>query len=147
MAAATAACWVSNCSPSGVPDLVRTSGTRVEPGHEHLVAYVPVPYGQLLIANLVPGGKLALLLADVHSNLSFQFKGRLVSHRPSNGEELAFQRRYVEDFCREIEKQGMVGWELLFPVYFRQPSLALVMRVEEVYEQTPKAGTGERIYF
>ncbi len=138
--------WVSNCDAVGAPDLVRTMGVRAEPDDEHLVAFVPVPYARNLIAQLVPGGKLALLHVNVNTYVSWQFKGHYVSHRPSTAGEVEFQRRYVEDFCREIEKQGMV-WETTFPVLFRQPSITLRMRAAEVYEQTPKAGTGERVFF
>ncbi len=143
---ANATFWVSSCNAEGTPDLVRTMGVRAEPDGEHLVAFIPVPYAQKLIAQLVPGQKLALMQANLHTYVSLQFKGRCVSHRPSTAGEIEFQRRYVDGFCREIEKQGMAQ-ETTFPVLFRQPSIALVVRVEEVYEQTPKAGTGERLFF
>ncbi|HEX8529688.1 MAG TPA: hypothetical protein VF646_06680 [Cytophagales bacterium] len=138
--------WVSSSDAEGAPDLVRTMGVRVEPDGEHLVTFVPVPYAGNLIAQLAPGEKLALLQVNVNTYVSWQFKGHCVSHRPSTADEVAFQRRYVEDFCREIEKQGM-AWETTFPVLFRQPSITLRMRAAEVYEQTPKAGTGERMFF
>jgi hypothetical protein len=138
--------WVSNCDAVGAPDLVRTMGVRAEPDGQHLVAFVPVPYARNLVAQLVPGGKLTLLHVNVNTYVSYQFKGHCVWHRPSTADEIDFQRHYMGDFCREIEKHGMV-WETTFPVLFRQPSLTLLMRAAEVYEQTPKAGTGERVFF
>ncbi len=138
--------WLSNCDAEGTPDLVRVMGVRAEPDGEHLTVYVPVPYGQTLLAQLVPGGKLSLLHANVNTYVSLQFKGHHVSHRPSTAGEVEFQRRYLDGFCREIERQGLLR-EVVFPVFFRQPSITLVMRVEEVNDQTPKAGTGERIFF
>ncbi len=142
--AAPAAFWLSNCDAEGTPDLVRVMGVRAEPDGEHLVTFVPVPYAQNLIAQLAPGEELALLHANVHNYVSLQFKGRCVSHHPSTAEEVEFQRRYMDGFCHEIEGQGLVP-EVAFRVFFRQPSITLVMRVEEVYEQTPRAGTGGRI--
>jgi hypothetical protein len=142
--AVSTAFWVSNCDAEGTPDLVRAMGVRAEPDGEHLVTFIPVPYAQNLIAQLAPGEKLTLLHANVRTYVSLQFKGRCVSHCPSTAEEVESQRRYLDGFCQEIEDQGMVR-EVAFPVFFRQPSVTVVMRVEEVYEQTPKTGSGGRI--
>ncbi len=142
--AVSTAFWVSNCDAEGTPDLVRVMGVRAELDGEHLVTFVPVPYAQNLIAQLAPGGKLTLLHANVCTYVSLQFKGRCVSHRPSTAEEVEFQRRYLDGFCQEIRNQGMVP-DVAFAVFFRQPSVTVVMRVEEVYEQTPKSGTGGKI--
>lgn len=141
------AIWVSNCSPDLAPDLVRLMGVRVEPDHEHLTLYVPVPLGRKVIANLTPAATLAFLFAVIHDNTSFQCKGKYVSHRPCTEEEVAFQRRYVQGFCRELTRQGLLDQEAFFKVYFHQPSIALRMRVEEIYEQTPRAGTGGKAIF
>jgi hypothetical protein len=140
----TATFWLGNSNPDGMPDMVRLSGLRVAPDHQHLDLYVGVPFGRVMLDQLAPGSKLSMLYADVHSYRSFQCKGPCVSCHPSTDEEVAFQRTYVEKFCRGIGRQGF-DWEALFSVFFRQPSMTVIMRVEAMYEQTPKAGTGEQI--
>jgi hypothetical protein len=139
-----AALWLCNCSAAGMPDAVRLMGAHAEPDSDHLILYVPVPLGKDFVNNLSAGGKLAFLFAIVHDNTSFQFKGTCVSYWPSTETEVESQRTYVKAFCRELQQQGLDP-ERFFFMYFRQPGITVRMRVEEIYEQTPKAGTGGKI--
>ncbi len=139
--------WISNCSMERTPDMARLLGARVEPDGEHLTIYVPVPYAKDFILNLSPVGKLAFLFAVIYDNTSFQLKGTYVSHWSCTDDEIDFQRNYVQAFCRELTKQGFNNPKVPFKVYFQQPSIAVRMKVEEIYEQTPKEGTGEQASF
>jgi hypothetical protein len=139
-----AAIWLSNADAGGQPDLVRLLAVRVEPDREHLTAFVPLSRGRNLLDNLAVSSRLSFLFALVVGVESYQLKGTYVSHHPCSAGEVAFQRESLERFGRVVASQGLSG-EKAFAAYFSQPSVAVIMRIEEIYEQTPKAGTGGRV--
>jgi hypothetical protein len=55
-----------------------------------------------------------------------------------------YQRAYVDRFAENLVRQQLPR-EQIIAAYFQQPSFAVRLRVEELYEQTPRKGTGERI--
>jgi hypothetical protein len=140
-----AAIWVSNADADGQPDLVRLTGVRMEPDRQHLTLFLPLRTGQGILHNLAGTHQLSFLFALLHTNASYQLKGTYVSHWPCTDEEVAFQRDFLHRMGPVLEKQGLSP-EQVFRAYFHQPSAALRMRVEEIYEQTPRQGTGQRIH-
>ncbi len=141
-----AALWLSNAGANGQPDVVRLLAVRVEADREHLTAFVPLPQGQGVLDNLAVTPRLAFLFALIVGTTSYQLKGTYASHRPCTAAEVAFCRDYLTRFGRVLVGQGFSP-EKAFAAYFSPSGVALTMRVEEMYEQTPKAGTGERMFF
>ena len=140
------AIWLSNADAGRQPDLVRLLAVPVEPDREHLTAFVPRSHGRNLLDNLAVSSRLSFLFALVTGNQSYQLQGTCVSQHPCTAEEVAFQRDSLERFGRVLARQGLSG-EKAVAAYFSQPSVALTMRIEEIYEQTPKAGTGGKATF
>jgi hypothetical protein len=140
-----AALWLSNADAGGQPDLVRLLAVRVEPDREHLTAFVPLPGGQRVLDNLALSPRLSFLFALVlGGNRSYQLKGTYGSHHPCTEAEVAYQQDYLNRFARVLVEQGFSP-QKVFAAYFSPSSVALTIRIEEMYEQTPKPGTGGRI--
>jgi hypothetical protein len=55
-----------------------------------------------------------------------------------------YQRAYVGRFGEGLVQQQLPR-EQIITAYFHQPSFAVRRRVDEIYEQTPRKATGERI--
>jgi hypothetical protein len=141
-----AALWLSNAGPNRQPDVVRLLAVRVEPDREHLTALVPLPQGQGVLDNLAVTPKLSFLFALILGTRSYQLKGTYVSHRPCTEAEVAFGRDYLTRFSQVLVGQGFAP-EKAFAAYFSPSGVALTMRIEEMYEQTPRPGTGGKVTF
>jgi hypothetical protein len=105
---------------------------------------VPVAYGQTLLQNLATTHNMSFLSANVYSYVSYQVKGRYISHRECTGEEVKYQLAYANSFTDALATQGFPK-SMLFHVYNQQPCITMYMIAEEAYEQTPKKGTGKKL--
>ena len=139
-----AAIWASNCNRRLEPELVRLSGVQVEADSERLLLFVPLKYGAEFVSNFANTHKLSFLMAIILTNESYQLKGDYLSHRACTEPEVAYQRRFLSYFCNALENQFLPS-DRAFQAYFDQGSIAVRMLVREVYEQTPKAGTGKKL--
>jgi hypothetical protein len=88
--------------------------------------------------------KLTFLTAIIYTYESYQIKGSYISQRESTGEEIAYQKAYMDGFTDALATQGL-SKDKGYKAYFRQPCVALRIAVEEVYEQTPKKGAGGKL--
>ncbi len=138
------ALWASNCDKQRVPDLVRVQGVRVDTNKEQITFYVSVKMGETFLQNFTMTDKLSLLMASTETHESYQLKGSYLSQRPCTSSEIQYQKEYLLGFCKAIEGLG-ISKEKAFALYYQQPTVAVRMLVQEVYEQTPKIGTGEKM--
>ncbi len=136
--------WLCNRNARLVADVTRLMSARVEPDRQHVLAYVSGPGGAGVLANLAVAPGLTLLMAIMDTYEAYQVKGTCTGQRACTPEEVAYQRAYVEGFADALARQQLPR-ERAIAAYFRQPSVAVRLRVEELYEQTPRKGTGERI--
>jgi hypothetical protein len=137
--------WLSNASAFREPDVVRTMGARVEPNRRHVVVYVPESGGADLIRNLAGSPRITLLTALINTYESYQFKGDYAGHWACSTEEVEYQRTYLDGFAASSMQFYGLPKEKIIVAYFRQPAVSIRMRIDEVYEQTPRKGTGQRI--
>jgi hypothetical protein len=140
----TTSIWLCNRNARLVPDIVRLMSARVEADRQHVLAYVPGPSGAGVLANLAVAPRLTLLIAHIYTYEAYQLKGTYIEHRACTPAEVEYQRAYVERFADGLVRQQLPR-EQIIAAYFHQPSFAVRLRVEELYEQTPRKGTGERI--
>jgi hypothetical protein len=138
--------WLGNASAFREPDVVRTMGARVEPDRRHVVVYVPESGGADLIRNLAGNPRITLLTAVINTYESYQFKGDYAGHWACSAEEVEYQRTYLEGFAASSMQFYGLPKEKIIVAYFRQPAVSIRMRIEEGYEQTPRKGTGQRIF-
>jgi hypothetical protein len=141
----TAAIWASNCDSQQVPELARLQGVQVEADKEHITFYVSLKFGEHLINNFAITDKLTFLMAIILTNESYQIKGNYIWHRPCSSAEIKYQEVYYQGFCDTLERQGL-SKEKAYKAYYHQPSMVVYMHIKEVYEQTPKVGTGEKLH-
>lgn len=140
----TTSIWLCNRNDRLVPDVVRLMGAQVEPDGRHVLAYVPGPSGSGVLANLAITPRLTLLVGHVYTYEAYQVKGTYTGHRACTPAEVEYQRAYVAGFADGLVQQQLPR-EKIVAAYFRQPSFAVRLRVEELYEQTPRKGTGGKI--
>ena len=140
----TTSIWLCNRNARLIPDIVRLMGARVEPDGRHVLAYAPGPTGPGVLANLAVASRLTLLVGHIYTYEAYQVKGTYTGHRACIPAEVEYQRAYVAAFAENLVQQQLPR-ERIIAAYFHQPSFAVRLRVEELYEQTPRQGAGERI--
>ena len=98
-----------------VPFGHRVSGWCIGADGRTLTAFIPEPFTAGLVESLQENGELALTVEDFPSHETYQFKGRYVSHRPAQREDIAIVDRIRERFMKSMRAvfpalpEGIVG--------------------------------------
>lgn len=100
-----------------------------------------------ILSDLENNGRIALFVSVPGTHESYQFKGRYLSHRPTDEADVAVQVRYRS---RLVAKSVEAGYpeELARPMvlgFAYTPGVAITFQVEEVFLQTPGPDAGKRI--
>lgn len=136
--------WLCNSNEQLQTATVRLMGARVEEDRKHITVYVPVQYGAEVIRNLATTDKITFLTAIIHTYVSYQVKGTYISQCACTEADIAYQWAYMDGFTDALAKQGLSKQKGI-KAYYQQPSIAMRILAEEVYEQTPRKGTGEKV--
>jgi hypothetical protein len=124
------------CRPEGA----RGFGAVVAPGRTELTVFVAAANGERTIANARANGRVAVCFTRIVDHRSMQLKGGALEVRDARPDERALVERYRD---RLVEIMGEVGVPPRIVLRLnRWPALALRMRIEEVFVQTPGPGAG-----
>jgi len=133
--------WAATCDAENVPDVVHVNGlSPVESGNQ-ITLFLSKRYSETFVANLELNPELALIGTNVQTFEGYQFKGHFRSLRPCTPEEEQMQLNFIDRFTTVIELMGF-NRQWYYDSYFHQPSLAITFTVHDIFEQTPKKGTG-----
>lgn len=95
------------------------------------------------IENIDNNKLVSITLASPLSYECYQFKGKCITYRDSNEIDQGNIERYLKGFNDALNILGIRdGIIYKWP---SQPSMAIEMKVEEIFEQTPKVGAGKSI--
>lgn len=138
--------WAANCNEKGSPDIIRCCGISYQPDKNELVLFIGEKLAAVFLANTKTNPLISLIGTSLYTLESYQYKGRFTGFRPCTEEEVEWQYRYVSQFADTLTIVGF-NWEkeTVVKSFFHQPSVAIGFRIDEVFEQTPRKGTGERI--
>jgi hypothetical protein len=128
-----------------VPFGHRVSGWRIGADGRTLTALTTEPVTAGLIESLQENGQLALTVEDFPAHETYQFKGRYVSHRPAQHEDLAIVDRIRQRFMKNMRAVFPALPEGIAGAFISNPILAVEFEVSEIYVQTPGPGAGARI--
>jgi hypothetical protein len=130
-----------------VPHLYWVCGWAVEPEPGHLAFFVAEPYPARLLRDVGVCSRIALTIEHIGPHETYQFKGDYASSRaPGASERAVFERcraRFVRD-VQEIETRFAFSKETL-ERYLGEPASVVVLRVQEIFLQTPGPGAGRRL--
>ncbi len=145
--ATDSAIWLGNSSQQHEPDLVRLMSVAVDSENNQLVMTAPLRLCTQILENLNYNKRMSFLVASLASLESYQIKGKYLGHGDCTDEDIAFQEKYLLNFCEAAKRLGVpVINEHVFGIYFHQPSIRIRLSMDEVFEQTPKNNSGNRIY-
>jgi hypothetical protein len=120
----------------------RAVGAFVCPDRESVTVYLNKALAAKAVANLEDNGRVALTLSRPYDHRSLQIKGLLVSLRDGTEEDRIKQERWLAGFVEHLYIVGLPRSVIRQLKIF--PSVALTMRIEDVFVQTPGPGAGRR---
>lgn len=136
--------WSGSYSPDHKIEIIRLSGALVAEDRLHVDLFVPSRYASLYLRNVAVHPRVSLMFSHTHTFEAFQVKGDFLSWRPCTPEEVSYQRSYMQGFAENLVSIGLPNGMKIY-AYFEEPAIAMRLQAREVYEQTPKSGTGNRI--
>jgi len=121
-------------------------GTRawalvVEDDLTHAVAFLNEGGAGPIRRNVEDNGRVAIAVSRPSDHRSCQLKGTAVEVRPCLAGERAEVERQADGFLRELEAIGIP--RSLTSAWNVWPCVAVRVRVDSVFEQTPGPGAGE----
>jgi hypothetical protein len=124
------------------PQVQRAVGAVVGADRESVTVFLTKAIAGKSIANLEDNGCLALTLSRPYDHRSLQLKGRVLGIRDATDAERPQQERWLAGFVENLYIVGLPrGMTRQLAVF---PSIAVTMRVEDLFVQTPGPGAGRR---
>jgi hypothetical protein len=132
---------------SGIPHLQWVCGWAAEPDPAHLAFFLAEPFPARLQRDVAACPRIALTIENIGPHETYQFKGDYAGSRPPGpAERVAFEgcrTRFVRA-VREIETRFDFSEEPLARS-MGEPASVVVLRVDEIFLQTPGPGAGRRL--
>ena len=122
---------------------VRVVAVAVDADGAHVVAFVPEPASREVLADLRSNGQAALVFARPPDERACQLKGTLTHARPATVDE----RPVVEaQWRRWLDRLTTIGYpHEMFAHWTTWPCVALRVKVDAIFNQTPGPGAGAPI--
>jgi hypothetical protein len=130
-----------------VPHFHWVAGWSVEPDRASLVFFLGGPFAERLLLDVAECPRLALTIEHIGPHETYQFKGDFAGSRPVGPAERVASERCRERFVQHVQAID-TRWNFSpeqLTRYHGGPELAAVLRVEEIYLQTPGPAAGRRI--
>ena len=137
--------WAAGVGEGKVCELTRASGFIIE-DNEHITFFLPTRLFEIIEPTLSTDSKVSFLMASIKNFESYQIKGAYKSHQLCTEENVDFYRLKVLKIIDILSGMGLDG-KSVFGFLLDQPSIAVTMHCSEMYEQTPKPGTGGRLIY
>jgi len=121
----------------------RAYGAVVNSEGDQLTFYINAKAFKNIEQNLLANGQLALAFGRPTDYRAVQVKGTFLSQREADARDQLIIERYLLMFADIVEKLG--GNAKPYRALPALPAVAINMRIESVFNQTPGSMTGESI--
>ncbi len=128
--------------PMNVPDVTRVMGLAAM-SRRRLRVLVSTE-ARTAHANAQPGARVAVLVTNITNYRSIQLKGTVVTgvHERTAG-DMALVHHHIDTFCEASPQVGLTPDSAVR--FFSLDVAAIVLDVDDLYDQTPGPGAGRRI--
>ena len=123
------------------PEYQRILGCQMV-DNNHIKFYFDLPTARNTIANLEDNGTVAIVGCS-NTFESYQLKGKAVRWAKVTADESNSMDEYMEQFSVAMQVFGLPK-DLVYK-YPHTEMMAVLMEVIDIFEQTPKVGTGGKI--
>ncbi|MEA2752320.1 MAG: hypothetical protein QOI41_6463, partial [Myxococcales bacterium] len=127
------------------PTAMRAMGASVAADRRTVTIFLPEQTAARTLANLAleDGGRIAVTFSRPSDYRSLQIKGRCLGTRRTTEEERTKLESYSAAFVVDLEVVGLA--RQLTERLTSWPSIALQVAIEDLYEQTPGPGAGQKL--
>lgn len=136
--------WVACVGNNNIAEISRVSGFMVEEDNEHVTFFIPKKLWKTFEPFLKEDLNMSLLMASIKDFESYQVKGQYVEHQICSDENIDFYRLKVLKIVDVMSVMGIDG-NKIFSYLNDNNSVAVTMKINDVFEQTPKPGTGNKV--
>jgi hypothetical protein len=124
------------------PKVDRAVGSVVGADRQTITIYLNKELGAQAVANLNDNGALAVTVSRPYDHRTLQLKGQMLSLREGTEEDRTKQERWLTGFVEHLYIVGLPRSVVRqLKVY---PSVAVTMRIDDLFEQSPGPGAGRR---
>jgi hypothetical protein len=133
---------LGSVDPMNVPDATRVVGLAAL--NPRRLRVLVSSEARAAHANAQPGSRVAVLVTDITDYRSIQLKGTVVTgpHERTAG-DMALVHHHIDTFCEASPKVGLTPATAVR--FFTVDVVAIVLDVDDLYDQTPGPGAGRRI--
>ena len=125
------------------PECMRGAGTLVAQDRKTLTLLVPEATAGRTLRNVADNGRIAATFSRPVDHRTVQIKGTVVHSRPATEDERLAQERYLASL---VEQLYWVGLPRSVVRRMRcSPAVALSVRIEAIFDQTPGPGAGKKL--
>ena len=124
-------------------DILRVLGGSAT-GHDTIKFFVAEKTAGKMLDNMRSNKLVSLSVSNIFNSESYQFKGRFLSAKPESAEEAEGVYEYVGQFEESLGSMGYPKGLFADHVLYK-PALAIEFAVEQIFDQTPKIGTGQQL--
>jgi hypothetical protein len=124
------------------PDFCRVLGVQVV-DQDHLRFFIDKKSNPTSVKNLQPSAPIALTTTRADNFESYQFKGKFEKLTECSDQDKQAVQDYLHGF-----NEAVIALGLRDGIVYNYPHsnpYALLMEVKEIFEQTPKPGTGNKL--
>lgn len=129
------------------PMVRRAFGALVEPASDTITFFLPECESGQTYENLTDNGRIALTVVDGFSHRTYQFKGSFVGARPCTDNDRAVRDIYREKMIVHYRNYFHPIPDPFWRDFIVEPSNAVSLRVEQIFDQTPGPNAGKPVPF
>jgi len=135
--------WLVGVDDKLESHLCRTCGVK-KIDDEYLIILITPSLAEHLVETIQKHPKIVFTVVDANTFESYQFKGKYIENRSLDAEEENMKQRFMLGIKEVLSDMGF-EYDGQFNQYADLEGWAVKMKVEEIYEQTPKPGTGKKL--
>lgn len=136
--------WLATASGDNVPEPIKCTGITFNPFTDTFTCFVPLKFAVTGFKHLQENPILALVGVELHTYEGYQYKGPYLSRRDCTPPEVEHVDRYMKEFTDILESFGYSG-PGYYKAYIKPPFVAITFQATQVFDQSPKTGTGGEI--
>ncbi len=139
------ALWLGSANKNNFPDAIRCTGVTVEDDHT-LRIFFTEKFSEKFRRNILENPNMTLLASNLYNFDGFQYKGKFIGQiTPGTEEEMETQKFYM-DVVGDIFQGFGMDKQKSIDMYYYEPTFAVLMKVEHIYDQAPKKNTGGEVH-
>ena len=132
--------WLAGVDDKLRCDYCRTCGTWITVDG-YLTAIITPLMAKSLIGTLNSNLNVACTIVNAHTFESYQLKGIYLEHRSLSAKEESLKESYMQGIQGVLLDMGFEYGDR-FRKYANMEGIAVTMKVNEIFEQTPRQGSG-----